>query len=37
LILLDMVKSQQRVRYMEIAERDASQEKWEYGWQSQRV
>jgi lysozyme family protein len=36
-VLIDMVNSQQRVRYMEIAERDAAQEKWEYGWQSQRV
>jgi lysozyme family protein len=35
--LLHMLNAQQSVRYMEIAEGDVSQEKYEYGWQRNRV
>lgn len=36
-VLLGMVKSQQSVKYMEIAEGRPTSEKFEYGWQSNRV
>jgi lysozyme family protein len=35
--LLHMLNAQQSVKYMEIAENNASQEKFEYGWQLNRV
>lgn len=31
--LLEMIRAQQRVRFMELAEQDASQETFEFGWQ----
>lgn len=36
-VLLRMLNAQQSVRYMEIAEADARQEGFEYGWQFNRV
>jgi lysozyme family protein len=36
-VLLGMVRSQQSVRYIELAEADASQETFEYGWQLNRA
>ena len=36
-VLVRMLNAQQSVRYMEITERDAKQEDFAYGWQSQRV
>jgi lysozyme family protein len=36
-VLLEMLNSQQSVRYMEIAEQNPSQEEFEYGWQRVRV
>lgn len=36
-VLLRMLNAQQSVRYMEIAEANASQEQFEYGWQRARV
>jgi len=32
-----MMEAQQAVRYMEIAEKNPSQEKFEYGWIANRV
>lgn len=36
-VLYTMMNSQQAVRYIELAEKNASQEKYEFGWQLQRV
>lgn len=36
-VLYTMMNSQQAVRYMEIAEKNASQEKYVFGWELQRV
>jgi len=36
-VLLRMMEAQQAVRYMEIAEKNPSQEKFEYGWIANRV
>ena len=36
-MLLGMVTAQQSVRYIEIAEHDASQEDFEFGWQLHRA
>lgn len=36
-VLMNMLNAQQSVRYMEIAEGNASQEEFEYGWQANRV
>lgn len=36
-VLLRMLNAQQSVRYMEIAERDPTQEVFQFGWQRQRV
>lgn len=36
-VLLRMLNAQQSVRYMEIAEKDQSQEEFEFGWQLHRV
>lgn len=36
-VLLRMLNAQQSVRYIEIAERDAAQESFQYGWQFNRV
>ncbi|MBB5469173.1 lysozyme family protein [Paraburkholderia sp. CI2] len=36
-VLFNMVAAQQSVRYLEIAEKDASQETFEYGWQLNRA
>ena len=35
--LLNMLNAQQSVRYMELAEADKSQERFEFGWQANRV
>lgn len=36
-VLFNMMNAQQSVRYMELAESRTSQEKFEFGWQAQRV
>lgn len=36
-VLLFMIRGQQAVRYMELAEQNASQLKYEYGWESARA
>jgi lysozyme family protein len=36
-VLLGMVAAQQSVRYVEIAEKDSSQETFQYGWQRNRA
>ena len=36
-VILNMVRAQQTIRYMELAEKQVSQETWEYGWQRLRA
>jgi len=36
-VLLGMLNAQQSVRYIELAERDPTQEEFQFGWQLQRV
>jgi hypothetical protein len=36
-VLVRMLNAQQSVRYIELAEANASQESFEYGWQLNRV